>query len=241
MHASTNHNHDNSENSKPQLRDRVDPVLTVPAQSSPESVPPEAPCNVQHPEQPAQPPVSELNPYATQFISFAVRSSTFDPDDDPLDDADFRDHEERVENLVADHQIWSKFCKSDDTGAPPPPCNCHALPRGACPETKAYAVDRISRGLAQTGLTPNMDGLREPLRFQNFPIENWKWALHGYFDAHEILQGLEFGWDVSFIEEPKPKDAKWNLQGASLFKDDVQIYVDQESKFGSLIGPFEQS
>ena len=46
---------------------------------------------------------------------------------------------------------------------------------------------------------------------------------------------------MSFTTEPKPKDAKWNLQGASLFQKDVQIYVDQEQKFGSLVGPFEQS
>ena len=38
---------------------------------------------------------------------------------------------------------------------------------------------------------------------------------------------------------PKPRDAKWNLQGASLFEKDVQAYIDQELAFGTLVGPFE--
>ena len=192
---------------------------------------------IKHPEQPTQPPPRALNPEASDFIPFALQSTTFDADDDHLDDAEAQDFVTRVEHMVEDQQLWSKFQDSDFSGKPPPPCDCHQLPRGACPEVKAYYVDRISRGLQHSGLTPNMDGLKEPLRFQNFPLEKWEWALSGYFDAHEILQGFRFGWDVSFISEPNPKDAKWNLQGASLFEKDVQHYVDQESGFGSLIGP----
>ena len=101
-------------------------------------------------------------------------------------------------------------------------------------------VERISRGLRETGLTPNMDGLREPLESPSFPIDVWKQALRGYFDAHEINEGFEFGWDVSFTDVPQPKNSQWNLQGASLFKDDVQTYIDQELKFGALVGPFEE-
>ena len=64
--------------------------------------------------------------------------------------------------------------------------------------------------------------------------------LHGYFDEPDITRGFEFGWDVSFTAPPNPKDAKWNLQGASLFQDDVQTYVDQELSFGALVGPFQE-
>ena len=86
-----------------------------------------------------------------------------------------------------------------------------------------------------------MDGLREPLLYPSFPVNTWKQALSGYFDADEINNGFEFGWDVSFTEQPRPKDAKWNLQGASLYEKDVQHYIDAELQFGSLVGPFEQS
>ena len=203
--------------------------------------PAEALGDVQHPEQSGQHTPSSLNPAAPEFVPFALRASTFDVDDDLLDDAEAQDFGTRIEHMVHDQQLWSRFCESDLSGSPPPPCECHGLPRGACPEVKAYFVDRISRGLEHSGLTPNMDSLREPLKFQNFPLENWEWALSGYFDAHEILQGFRFGWDVSFTSEPKPKDAQYNLQGASLFQKDVQHYVDQESRFGSLVGPFDPS
>ena len=89
-------------------------------------------------------------------------------------------------------------------------------------------------------ITPNMDSIREPLENPSFPIDVWKKFLHGYFDAHQINEGLEFGWDVSFTATPHPKNAMWNLQGASLFEKDVQHYVDQELKFGALVGPFDE-
>ena len=84
-----------------------------------------------------------------------------------------------------------------------------------------------------------MDGLREPLRFPSFPVHIWEWVMQGYFDTHEILQGFKYGWDVSFTAKPFPKDAKWKLQGASLYESDVQHYINQELKFGSLVGPFD--
>ena len=210
-------------------------------QPAPQPCPPEVTRVVQPPEQPTQSSREALNPAAPEFIPFALRTSTYDCNENQLDDADFEEHGERLEQMVIDEQLWSNFGEADLSGAPPPPCQCHGVARGACPEVMAYTVDRISRGLAHSGITPNMDSLREPLKFQNFPIKAWEWALHGYFDAHEILQGLQFGWDVSFTTHPKPKDAKWNLQGASLFEKHVQIYVDKEQQFGTLVGPFDQA
>ena len=115
------------------------------------------------------------------------------------------------------------------------------MARGSCPTIKTEFVDRISLGLDKTGLTPNMDGLRIPLANPSFPVETWEWALRDYFDRVEIANALRFGWDVSFISKPMPKDAKWNLQGASLYEKDVQTYVDQELSFGSLVGPFDDA
>ena len=188
-----------------------------------------------------------LNPFAEEFLPFNVILSHYDEVDKSVDDSGyFDDHntsknEIRVDDIHTDEALWSQFRASDDLAEPFAPCPCHQKPRGSCPSFKQYHVDRISRGLRQTGITPNMDGLREPLKFPSFPIETWKWAMSGYFDAHEILQAMQYGWDVSFTEHPKPKDAKWNLQGASLFENDVQIYVDQELQFGALVGPFEDS
>ena len=146
---------------------------------------------------------------------------------------------DRVDDILAEEAVWLRFCESEDTAKPYEPCQCHSLPRGSCPEFKQYQVDRIARGLRHAGLTPNMDSLREPLKYPSFPIDVWRWALQGYFDREEIINGFLYGWDVSFTRNPTPHDAKWNLQGASLYEKDVQAYVDQELKFGALVGPFE--
>ena len=190
---------------------------------------------------PSDSPRSPLNPLAPEFVPFSVSLPLYDSDDELADDAESPDHADRVDHLFEDTFLWSKFDESDLGGEPPTPCDCHQLARGACPEVKAYHVDRIARGLAKTGFTPNMDGLREPLKFPSFPVDKWEQSLRGYFDAHEIVQALRYGWDVSFIAEPKPKNAQWNLQGASLFETHVQKYVDTESAFGSLVGPFAES
>ena len=130
------------------------------------------------------------------------------------------------------------FHNSDDSAKPPPACPCHNQPKGSCESVKSYHVERIHRGITISGFAPNMDGLHESLKFP-CPIEVWKWALASYFDADEISQGLEFGWGVSITKQPRHKDVKWNLQGASLFQSDVQHYIDKELQFGALMGPFE--
>ena len=154
----------------------------------------------------------------------------------PLDEASNPDQCPQI----LDDLLWTKFHSSDDSAEPPPPCSCHNLPVGSCEKVKSDLSERILRGLRKSGITPNMDGLREPLPNPSFPIQIWKQMLHGYFDEPEITRGMEFGWDVSFTAPPNPKDAKWNLQGASLFQDDVQSYVNQELSFGALVGPFEE-
>ena len=184
---------------------------------------------------------SPLNPLAPVFVPFSLALPPYDSDDEFADDADTPQYAIRVHHLLEDAALWSRFDESDLGGEPPTPCECHQVSRGSCPDVMAYHVDRINRGLAQTGLTPNMDGLREPLKYPSFPVDTWEKALEGYFDADEIVRALRYGWDVSFTREPQPKSAQWNLQGASLYAEHVQKYVDTESKFGSLIGPFVES
>ena len=142
--------------------------------------------------------------------------------------------------MVLEQALRLQFDSSDDTADPCQPCGCHNVLKGSCPDVKAYHVDRISRGLRQTGLTPNMDGLKEPLKFPSFPVSVWEDTLRGYFDADEITRAFRFGWDLSFTSHPNPKDAKWNLQGASLHEKDVQKYIDQELSYGTLVGPFDE-
>ena len=167
-----------------------------------------------------------------------------DPLDDLIDladpdDLDIKSSQARIGDIRLEQELWSRFLESDDTAKPFDPCTCHDLPRGSCKSFKDYHVDRISRGLRSTGLTSNIDGLREPLKYQSFPLDTWRWALRGYFDAGDINEAFEYGWDPSYTAVPEPRDAQWNLQGASLFQNDVQSYIDQELAFGTLVGPFD--
>ena len=186
-----------------------------------------------------------LNPSATEFVPIQSILHGYDEVDHFIDDADpdsiFQDlwAHERINDMFVEESLRLKFVSSDNTAEPHGPCTYHHVPRGSCPEFKQYHVDRIARGLLQTDLTPNMDGLKEPLKFPSFPVAKWEEALRGYFDADEIVLQFKYGWDMSFTQHPTPKDAKWNLQGASLFEKDVQKYIDQEVKFGALVGPFD--
>ena len=191
-------------------------------------------------------PRTPLNPLAREFIPFFLTPSSSLDLDDAVSDLDFvgdpalADHDEHLQQQFVNEVLWSKFHDSDDYAKPPESCSCHDKPLGSCPQVKQQYVSRISRGLNAFGITPNMDGLREPLVSPSFPVEVWDEALRDYFDRPEIVKGMRYGWDVSFTAVPHPKNARCNLQGASLFANDVQVYVDQELKFGALVGPFEE-
>ena len=82
----------------------------------------ESASDIQHPCQSSQPVTSTLSSDAQEFIPFALQSATFDADDDYLEHAEAQDFATRVEHLVEDQQLWSKFQESDFSGKPPPPC-----------------------------------------------------------------------------------------------------------------------
>ena len=112
-----------------------------------------------------------LNPLADEFFPFSVLLPPYDSTDELHDDADCERLALRADEIGADHGLWLKFHESDDFARPPEPCQCHQMPRGTCPDVKAYHVNRISRGLQHAGLNPNMDTLCEPLRYPSFPVE----------------------------------------------------------------------
>ena len=139
-----------------------------------------------------------LNPHAQEFVPFRVVPTSTGLDLEFVDDVDFHsdpvveENRRRTESQVLDELLWARFHASDDSAEPPSPCNCHDLPVGSCPSVKEALVERILHGLQKSGLTPNMDGLRQPLQDPSFPVEVWRSALHGYFDQMEIVNGMEF-------------------------------------------------
>ena len=86
-----------------------------------------------------------------------------------------------------------------------------------------------------------MDGLKRPLLHPSFPAHTWRYALSSYFDATEIANTIEYGWDTSFISPPQPSSATYNLPSAAEAPDDVDAYIQQELAFGSIIGPFNSN
>merc|ERR1712237_271270 len=92
----------------------------------------------QGPDPPDSRPSSPLNPLAPEFVPFSLGLPPFDDDDELADDSDLPEHLERIDHLAEDTLLWSKFDESDHSGKPPPPCQCHNLPRGSCPEIMAY-------------------------------------------------------------------------------------------------------
>ena len=215
------------------------PTRTLPAQQPPPQVP--APSS----NRTGGPTPSVLNPLAHAFVPFSVLLPSLDSSSQTSADPDStlgsEGHDNKADDMLNNEALWENFCDSDDTAKPPPSCGCHDLPRGACPTIKTEYVQHISENLHSFGLTPNMDGLKKPLRNPAFSVPAWREALGKYFDGPEILKHFQYGWDISFLEEPFPKDALWNLQGASLYEKDVQHYIDQEVSFGALLGPFDDS
>ena len=82
-----------------------------------------------------------------------------------------------------------------------------------------------------------MDGARIPLTHQPIAPGPWASLLRGYFDRQELVDGLTFGWDLSFLPDPAPRDAVANLPSAYENAAAVDAYVATELAYGSLVGP----
>ena len=119
----------------------------------------------------------------------------------------------------------------------PPPCPCHGLPAGSCPAVIDQYVNLVVAVSSHPSGKCNMDGARIPLPRRNIDPAPWDSALAGYFDRSELVRALTFGWDLSFTEPPRPKDAPANLPSAYEHMDAVDEYLATELAFSTLIGP----
>ena len=176
------------------------------------------------------PPAVDKLPQAGQFMDAALQL-----DDEDLSEEDFSG---ALQDLAHSVGIWEHALQADDNSAAPPPCACHSLPRGTCPEIKQRLVNTISL-CCSFGL-PNMDGARSPLDNPTFKHHVWREAMGSYFDADEVAKAIQFGWDPSFTTNPHPRDSIRNNTSALQYPEHVLHYVDKELDFGSLVGPFSK-
>ena len=124
----------------------------------------------------------------------------------------------------------------DDSYAPSPvPCSCCSQPLASCKKYIADMVEIIYQ-IDRSGL-PNQDGTRIPLQNSNLNFGMWSHVLSGYFDRQPILDGIRYGWDLSLVGNPTPKDARRNHPSALNHRDDTQEYISKELAHGCLVGP----
>lgn len=125
-------------------------------------------------------------------------------------------------------------------GGSPLPCPCHNKPIGSCSKFITDHINLVSQASSFTRgstILPNRDGARISLDNAQLKPEAWKSALGSYFDANNLAESYQFGWDLSFLPNPMPRDSKRNHPSALKKEADVEHYINQELAYGSIVGP----
>lgn len=87
--------------------------------------------------------------------------------------------------------------------------------------------------------THNLMGPRVSLP-SGIKIEAWKKYSTGHTDDYWLLQCIEYGYPMQYRGPALYSDISDNHSSATNFSAHVQKYIQKESGFGGLIGPFEQ-
>ena len=121
--------------------------------------------------------------------------------------------------------------------AAPVPCRCHQLPVGSCPSFITDYIEIVQLVQSHPSGLCNIDGARVPLRHRPIDPGPWNHLLVGYYDRHNLVEALTYGWDLSFTGTPEPRDAPSNHPSALQQAAAVDEYVQAELAHGSLVGP----
>ena len=117
--------------------------------------------------------------------------------------------------------------RPQDPGDRPPPCRCHDLPLGSCPTIIQQHIDNIVKIRSFPGSLANMDGARIPLLDPPINPAPWRRMLGKYFDKDNLLDAFTFGWDLSLLDEPAPRESRLNKESPirlRLSRHDQQIH-----------------
>ena len=140
-----------------------------------------------------------------------------------------------VEEVVA--AVSADVLRDIVPAVPPAPCGCHQLPVGSCPVFIADFINIVQEVRSHPSGLCNIDGARVPLRHRPIDPAPWDRLLVGYFDRNELVLGLTFGWDLSFLDNPCPRDAPVNHPSAYEHAEAIDDYIAVELAHGSLVGP----
>ncbi len=87
---------------------------------------------------------------------------------------------------------------------------------------------------------PNAFGAQIPVD-THWNLVLFEQLLEGYYDKHEVILFLKFGWPLSFDGREFSTEIPENHGSCLAFEAQVQEYIDRELSCGALLGPFETS
>ena len=87
--------------------------------------------------------------------------------------------------------------------------------------------------------TYNYLGCRIPVRSQ-LKVDNWVQELQGYWDT-QLLEFLKYGFPLDFNRDSKLRSEGKNHKSALQFPMDVDAYLQEETQFKAILGPFVDS
>ena len=108
----------------------------------------------------------------------------------------------------------------------------------ACNNLNNKSLIEVHHIVRKTG-KPNFLGARIPVTLQ-LKVEVWQDLLKDYWDQ-QLLQLLRFGFPLDFNRNCPLENAIGNHASATQFPGDVYAYVEKESKYGALLGPFKEN
>ena len=90
-----------------------------------------------------------------------------------------------------------------------------------------------ARSVSASGM-PNRDYVKKPVGFLNTSL--WKKKIKGYDDKDDVLNGIEYGWELGRKEEPKLVSTFRNHQSAEENSHSIDEYINEELSDGNPVG-----
>ena len=117
------------------------------------------------------------------------------------------------------------------------PLGCQLMPSSVTSwNSHDYSPIEMHQIIRKTG-KPNFLQARLPVASQ-LHVDKWQSLLTDYWDQ-QLLQLLQFGFPLDFNRCCRLKHEVGNHSSADEFPSDVDTYIEEECKFGALLGPFD--
>ena len=140
--------------------------------------------------------------------------------------------------IGANSQIFKEWSEQSDFQFGFIPLGEQVMPGDLTCNTSKKSLLEIHDTVRQSG-KPNFLGARIPVVSQ-LNVEAWEKHLKGYWDQ-QLLQLLKFGFPLDFNRDCPLQSEKGNHSSATQFPKDVDAYIEEESRYGAILGPFKEN